>query len=256
MIHNVCFSARGTTKCYADLLASVLGSHEDHAWLKEGERKPLSLGRDDVLVLSMPVYGGFIPAPCLGPVKALKGDGSAAIIIAVYGNRHYDDALTQMKDLLEGQGFCVIAAAAFIAGHSIFTSVAKGRPDDVDKQAASAFASRCAWLIEDRTRWEGRGLVLPSGPGKDSSSFMGTPFHPTGDGGCTYCLRCVRTCPVHAINPAVPTRTSDWCISCGACIEACPVHSRAHRAEGFEAAEAAFASKCAARREAEVFFVG
>ncbi len=45
--------------------------------------------------------------------KNLKGDYTPAVIAAVYGNRHYDDALLQMKDILTEQGYVVIAGGHF-----------------------------------------------------------------------------------------------------------------------------------------------
>ena len=43
-----------------------------------------------------------------------------------------------LKDKWQG-----IAAGAFIAEHSVFPSVASGRPDDKDKAAMKAFAAKC-----------------------------------------------------------------------------------------------------------------
>lgn len=80
----------------------------------------IEIPQEDVLLLSMPVYGGFIPKICVPMAEKLKGSSTPAIIFVVYGNRHYDNALLQMKDILTKQGFIVIAAGAFIAEHSIF----------------------------------------------------------------------------------------------------------------------------------------
>lgn len=82
--------------------------------------------------------------------KNLKGSNTLAIIAAVYGNRHYDDALLQMKDILTERGFCVIAAGAFIAEHSVFPSVATRRPDEGDKAAMKKFAAKCCQLLSIR----------------------------------------------------------------------------------------------------------
>ena len=62
----------------------------------------------------MPVYGGFIPQVCAHMEKNLKGDYTPAVIAAVYGNRHYDDALLQMKDILTEQGFVVKIGRAHV----------------------------------------------------------------------------------------------------------------------------------------------
>jgi len=41
-------------------------------------------------------------------------NGALAIPVVVYGNRNYDDALIELKDILEFNGFKVIAGGAFI----------------------------------------------------------------------------------------------------------------------------------------------
>ena len=112
----------------------------------------------------MPVYGGFIPHICAERVSTLEGNHTPAVIAAVYGNRHYDDALVQMRDLLEKQGFIVIAAGAFLAEHSIFTTVAAGRPDEDDRAAMKEFAGRCRDLLAQRELWKTKRFRCPERP--------------------------------------------------------------------------------------------
>lgn len=38
--------------------------------------------------------------------------GTPAIAVCVYGNRDYDDALIELKDAIEANGFKTVAAAA------------------------------------------------------------------------------------------------------------------------------------------------
>ena len=71
-----------------------------------------------------------------------------AVIAAVYGNRHYDNALLQMRNILAEQGFYVIAARTFIAEHSVFPSVAAGRPDQKDKAAMKEFTVTCGKILK------------------------------------------------------------------------------------------------------------
>ena len=78
----------------------------------------------------MPVYAGRIPPICSEMLLHLKGHNTPAIITVAFGNRDYDDALLELKSLLENNGFLVIGAGAFVAQHSIFPKVGKGRPDE------------------------------------------------------------------------------------------------------------------------------
>ena len=55
-------------------------------------------------------------------------------MVAVFGNRAYDDALLEMQDVASEIGFRVIAAVAAVAEHSIIRKYGKGRPDADDEQ--------------------------------------------------------------------------------------------------------------------------
>ena len=50
--------------------------------------------------------------------KHISGNNTPCAIVAVYGNRHFDDCLVEMEDLLTEKGFLVTAAAACLGEHS------------------------------------------------------------------------------------------------------------------------------------------
>ena len=151
MLYNVFFSANGRTGICADFVAGLLANEaESYNWLWEEYRKPLKIKEADTLLFAMPVYGGYIPSFCAELVKNLVGNNTPAIIMAVYGNRHFDNALIQAKDLLQTQGFKVIAAGAFVAEHSIFPKVGFGRPNVDDYKAMETFADKCKELLKRR----------------------------------------------------------------------------------------------------------
>lgn len=189
---------------------------------KSREMKLLEIFSEDVLLFSMPVYGGFIPQSCAKMARNLKGSNTPAIIAAVYGNRHYDDALLQMKDILTEQGFHVIAAGAFIAEHSVFPSVATGRPDDKD----------------------------------DGFSYEGVPFKPDGDDKCVACGECRKICPQNAISEGDFRKTNnELCIACGACIKVCPVGARNYHCDVYEEVRKDFEKMCSEYRVPELFYI-
>lgn len=47
----------------------------------------------------MPVYAGRVPALTVERLKGIKTSGVKCVIVAVYGNRAYEDALVEMQDV-------------------------------------------------------------------------------------------------------------------------------------------------------------
>lgn len=93
-------------------------------------------------VIAAPVYGGRVAPAALKRLKRLKGNNAPAILIAVYGNRDYEDALIELRDTAVELGFTPLSAGAFIGEHSYSTTnmpIAAGRPDASDLQIAFQF---------------------------------------------------------------------------------------------------------------------
>ena len=257
ILHNIYFSAKGTTEICAGCIGQGLNMEmKPYNWLNQPCNELLEISHDDVLLFSMPVYGGFIPQICTNMVRNLKGNHTPAIIAAVYGNRHYDDALLQMRDLLTEQGFFVIAAGAFLAEHSVFPSVAAGRPDERDKVAMEEFAVKCSQLLTDSKLEEYKEISLHGTPGYDGYSYEGLPFKPDGDDKCIGCGECERVCPRKAINKDNLCKTDEkLCIACGACIEICPVGARNYHCEAYEKVRVDFKEMCSVYRMPETFYI-
>lgn len=93
----------------------------------------ISLYESDVCLISVPSYGGRVPAAAIERLKKISGNGAKAVLNCVYGNRAWEDTLTELQDILEEQGFQCVAALATVAEHSIFRQFATGRPDEDDR---------------------------------------------------------------------------------------------------------------------------
>ena len=248
-VHLAYFSPAGTTRRAVERTGAGLGPvRKSYDLVEAPPTEELFLPRDALLVAGAPVYAGRIPAIGAERLRRFRGDGTPAVALAVYGNRAYEDALLELRDLLEDNGFQVIAAAAVVAQHSIFPNTAQGRPDEADLAQLDSFARACA----EKAAAPFRRLELPGHfPYRKP---MGVPFRPSGNESCTACGACARLCPAGAIAPGRPRESEkEKCIACAACIRVCPQQARAFRGPIYKAAREGFALKCRARLEPEFF---
>ena len=142
-IHNITFSPTGGTRRVGELLCKEFGGEcvtTELCTKKENLKLP-GIHTDDLTVISMPVYAGRVPAMAVERLKGIEANGARCVIIAVYGNRAYEDALVEMQDVATGMGFRVVAAIAAIAEHSICRMYGSGRPDAEDANELASFAA-------------------------------------------------------------------------------------------------------------------
>ena len=130
--YNIHFSPTGGTRKVADILCCALDGEFNEIDLCRNIEQT-SLGEDDICLVSVPSYGGRVPVTAIERLKKISGNGAKAVLNCVYGNRSWEDTLTELQDTLEEQGFRCVAALATVAEHSIFRQFAAGRPDEKDK---------------------------------------------------------------------------------------------------------------------------
>ena len=107
------FSPTGGTKRALEAVCGLLGGESESFPLTGPDKKEKTFGPEELLVLALPVYAGQIPA-VPGLLDGLKGDNTPCVLLATYGNRHYDNALAQMKRLMEARGFRCVGALSLI----------------------------------------------------------------------------------------------------------------------------------------------
>ena len=213
------FSPTGGTRKVADAIAAGFHTPVVEMDLTKAD-SAVTLGDNDALMAVLPVYAGRVPQIALERLSALKGNGQKAVAVVVYGNREFDDALLETRDALEANGFRVVAAAAFVAEHSIVRSIAAGRPDGSDEALCRQFAADVMAKPDD--------AVLVQVPGNTPyKEIKPSAFHPAARENCVRCGACARQCPVGAIPLDDPSQTNhDLCINCMRCVQVCPVSSR------------------------------
>ena len=76
----------------------------------------ISFTKEDIAVIAMPSFGGVAPQLALDRLARIKGNQCKCAIVAVYGNRAYENTLVQMEDYAVKAGFHGIAAVSAVAG--------------------------------------------------------------------------------------------------------------------------------------------
>ena len=249
------FSATYTTKKVVKKVAehfAVNIAEYDITQIKP--KKDICIGSDDLLIVGVPVYAGRVPAIAADALDRFKGSDTPAVIVCVYGNRDYDDALLELKDMVEGNGFKVISAAAFIAQHAIFPQAGWHRPDEKDMVEIKDFASKSIALLKSVTDISSLPQINVKG-NKPYKIPKKIPLQPKGDKKCNECGTCVKLCPVQAIHSDTPRKTDKTkCIACGRCIVVCPQHARHFSGLIYKVAGKKFIKSYSARKEPDMTF--
>ena len=72
----------------------------------------------ELVVIGAPVYGGRIPIDAKFRLQRINANNTPAVIVVMYGNRKYEDALLELNDIVVETGFKPVAGGAFIGKHS------------------------------------------------------------------------------------------------------------------------------------------
>ena len=222
MRYNIHFSPTGGTKKVADILVSNLWQEFCEVDICCKIEK-MTLQADDVCLVSVPSFAGRVPAVAVERLKKISANGAKAILNCVYGNREWDDTLTELQDTLESCGFVCVAAVAAVAEHSVLRQFAAGRPDADDARELAEFARQITAKLNSGVF----GKLELAGNHGTYKEVGGIPFKPEANENCGNCGICADGCPVGAIDKNDPRKTDkEVCISCMRCQYICPKHAR------------------------------
>lgn len=252
-VSQIVFSPTGGTKQVTDIITKAWETLVNEIDLTKAETDydALSLQKEDTAVIAVPSYGGRVPALAAQRISKICGNQAQCIIVCVYGNRAYEDTLTELKDIAEKSGFRVIAAVAAIAEHSIMHQYAAGRPDTKDTQELQAFAKKILEKINSNAA-EASILQIPGNHPYRKAGGAG--LVPKAGNKCTACGLCAENCPAQAISREnLKATDSKKCISCMRCVVKCPQSARKVNGAMVSAAALAMKKACSIRKENELY---
>ena len=167
--------------------------------------------------------------------------------VAVYGNRSAETCVDELAKILRDRGFRILAAASFVAEHSMASIEhpwGLGRPDQSDLDIAAKFGEQIKEKLSSgpsEIQTGDRFLDFLASARINFATAVMTDCFPEGyhekvahwvnnlntiafskDSDCTECMICSNVCPTSAIKVASREIEEELCIRCMACIHICP----------------------------------
>ena len=240
------FSPTGNTEKLARAMADALGEasglpvHTIDFTRPQARERSYAFAQDELLIIGLPVYAGRLPNKILPFVQEnLRGDGTLSLAFVCYGNRAFDDGLSELVYEQKNTGFRPVAAAAFATQHAFAAELANGRPDTTDIEEAKAFAFDLWTKIEQTDAGSAAGFTAlqvegntPPGPyyrpkrmdGEPAVFLKAKPL--TDEEKCIGCGTCAKVCSMGFIDPSDVTSVPGVCIKCQACVAHCPAGAK------------------------------
>lgn len=263
MIRTFYFSPTGRTRTVVTTLAKPLSNALQEAVVPydftcpEKRHTYPETAAGDVVIVGVPTYAGRVPNLLLSYMQGFRAEGTRAILVCTFGNRHFDDCLLELYDLMQNAGAEIVCAGAFAAAHSFSRTLGAGRPDRADREDILAFSDRAAKALRNgdrlpRPEREIGGYFRPVDRKGAYIDFV--KIKPETDAAlCTDCKICVGLCPLGAIH-FDDVATVDKCMKCCACIKGCPEGAKYFSHAGYLYHKEELEAMYADRKDNRLFF--
>ena len=271
-IWAVYFSGTGTTRRTVERIAGGIASRlnlpaESVDFSRPAVRQEtLCFGEKDLVVFGTPVYAGRVPNVLLPFLRErIMGGGALAVPVVLFGNRNYDDALIELRNILTADGMHPIAAGAFVGEHSFSRVLGADRPNAEDEALMDEFAARVAELAAGLDAAPVKSVAVrgqePLRPYYTPRDRAGNPINilkvkpKTDMSRCGGCGLCADLCPMGSIDPADVSAVRGICIKCCACVKGGPIGAKFFDDAGYLYHQHELEAQYARPAENEVFYI-